>query len=782
MSRSWEVVGSEAASATSLGSWVRLRRRTLGITQAELASRVPCAVITVRKIEADERRPSRQVAERLADSLELDPVTTERFLAAARTSFAPAALPEAIEIEDRRGSTPTPVTALIGRDDELGEAYARLVLGGGNARLLTITGPPGVGKTRLAMALALRIEEKLEVPTVWVDLAGVTEAATLAATVASTVTPPGLQGGSLDSLALRLLRRMQTVLVLDNCEHLLAGIDHVLRLLEDCPPLVCVATSRTRLDLHGEHELALDPLPVLDATGRPGPAIALFLDRAGEVSRRLPDPEDPLVHSIVDRVGGFPLAIELAALRLRDHDLADLDASLSVGLGSLGVNRRGVPARHSSLAAAVAWSESLLGPVERAALEALVVFPAGASAQAVADVAELDAGLVSAALHTLVEAALAVRTPPTGPITDVRYAPFVVVKEHVRTRLDQDWLTGARRRHAISVLRQAEARLPGITAWPEPVHLAALDDLDDDLQAALSCSFGPDGDPEIGVRLAVQAVSGWFFRGRNDDCVRWIDAAATTRPDSYMAQYLHAVLAWSAGHADAAERIEAALRSAEAADDPIWIAECAGMAQTIALSRGDVPRAAELGPRAAAAAASAGGEWQALMHLRSGGIALRLNDLAGARRHSVRCNECYQTLDSTWGQGTASVLAGSVAKAEGRHADAAAAYLRAAEFFSRLGFPAYVAAAIADCGHLLLALGRVEGAATLYGMVEAWLDELGIQIEPMSRHQWYAGRQQAQAALGGRYDQISGAGATMIRNLEAVRSVLIDAGLTPTPE
>ncbi len=740
---------------------------------------MPCAVITIRKLEADERRPSHQVAERLADALELGDPAADRFLAASRTSFAPS-VPVDGDPDPSRATVPAATSSLVGRHRELDDAFARLGPAGGGARLLTIAGPPGVGKTRLAVALANRIEDKLELPVAWVELAGVAEPSGLAAAIARAVTPPGLQGAPLEDLAIRVLGRGPMVLVLDNCEHLLPAIDHVSGLLEACPDLVCVATSRSRLDLHGEHELVLEPLPLVDPdSAAPGAAIELFVDRAGQVARVRPDRDDPLVRSIVERVGGIPLGIELAALRLRDRDLAGLDASLASGLDRLGPNRRGVPARHASLTAAVAWSEALLGPTELAVLEALVVFPSGAEVEAVASVAELAPLEVRPALDSLIDAALVFRPAPAST-TGARYVPFVVVREHVRARLDAGRLAAARRRHASVVLEIARARLPGITAWPEPHHLAALDDLDDDLQAALAWSFGPDGRVDDGVALAVPAVCAWFFRGRSAECQTWIDASLTARPDSYQMHYLAAVLAWEAGGTGALEMMAGALEGAEAAGDVVWVAECAGMAQTLALSQGDPALALELGPRAIAAAERVGGEWEALVHLRNGRLALRFRDLDTARSHSHRCTECYRSLGSTWGQGMASILAGAIAEHDGRSADAAGAYLQAVELFSVLGFPVYIAAAIGDCGHLLVDHGEPEAAAVLYGMVEAWLDELGLQPEPASRHRWNSGRQSARTGLGDAYEAAARRGAAMIRDLESVRTVLAGAGITAT--
>lgn len=765
----------EGHTASSLGAWIRLRRRALGLTQAELAARVPCAVITVRKLESDERRPSPLVAERLADALELDGESTERFTIAARTAFSPSVSVHEAMGGDSRRSVPATTSPLVGRADAVDEVFARLAPAGGSARLLTITGPPGVGKTRLALEVADRVDRKLELHVAWVELVGVADANLLPAAIARAVTPPGLQGAMLTDIAVTLLQRSSYVVFLDNCEHLSAGVDHVSSLLEACPSLCIVATSRTRLDLHGEHEFRVDPLASVSEGGGPGAGIVLFVDRAREVGRP-PEVTDPVVRSIVERVEGFPLAIELAALRLRDFDLVSLDASLRASLEPLAANRRGVPVHHSSLDAAVAWSVRLLSSVEREALESLAVFPRGATATAVAEVADLPLAAVVEALRSLVDAALvARRVEATGG--EALHAPFVIVKEHVLRSGDPTRLAELRRRFAGSVLREAEARLPGIDAWPEPVHMAALDDLDDSLQSALAISFGSGGDADVGVRLALRAVSGWIFRGRGHECGRWVEAALAARPGSYIARYLDAVLTWWSGGTGAADAMELALAGALADGNTHWVAECAGMAQLIALSEGDDRRATELASRAIEAGELAGGEWRALVHLRNGQLARRRGDVQAAVEHAQRCTDAYEEIGSTWGRGVAAVLAGSIATDTGRHLEAAEAYLAAIERFGSIGLSDHVASAIADCGHLLFEAGRADLAAVLYGMVEGWLADLGVDLPPASRHRWREGRHRARGLLGDGFDVAAARGGSMMRDLESVRSVISEANL-----
>jgi predicted ATPase/DNA-binding XRE family transcriptional regulator len=749
----------------------------LGMTQSEVAARVPCAVVTVRKIEADERRPSQLVATRLAEALELDDIATSQFVTASRTAFSPALAPADDARSGGPQSAPAPTTAIIGREGELADLVDRLAPAGGPARLLTITGPPGVGKTRLAIELAHRIETKLDLRVAWVDLAGVAEPSMMATAIARAVTPPGLHGiAGLDRLAVGQLQQRPTVLMLDNCEHLLDGVDCVTSLLTACPALVVVATSRARLDLHGEHEMTLAPLPTSTEDGKPGPAISLFTARAREVGCLEALEDDPIVRSIVDRLGGFPLAIELAALRLREHRLDELVSRLASGLDVLGANRRGVRLRHASIDDAVAWSVSLLEPPERSVLEALAVFPRGSDTETVAHVADLPTSSVVAALWSLVDAALVAR-PPRHTEADARFVPYVIVSEHVVRSQDPDRLADRRRRHAAAVLRLAAASLPGITAWPEPHHLAALGELDDDLHVALSTSFGADGDAGVGVQLAVLAVSGWFLQGRIEECRRWAHAAMSADADSHVSLYLDALVRWRDGDRDAVDAMLRALQAADSADEAQWAAECAGMAQAFALGFGDLERAQHLATRAIARGAQVGGEWEALAHLRNGFLSIRLHHLDDAHEHAARCAAAYDAIGSTWGRAMASVLGASLADAEGRRSAAAHGYLDAIERFSALGLTDQVVKTITDCGLLVLHAGRADLAAVLYGMVEGWVEELHAGVSPTSSHRMLRGRQAAAEILGPGFAEASARGRSMMRNLDSVRGLLADAGL-----
>ncbi len=262
-------------------------------------------------------------------------------------------------------STPAPAAPLIGRASEVEDVLGLLE----RARIVTLTGPPGVGKTRLAQAVCA---ERTDLTVVWVDLAPLREPRQVHAELVRALVPG--EGGDRDLL-----------LVLDNCEHLL-GVDtdlgsEVVGLLASSPRLQVLATSRERLRLAAEREYAVPPLPMPSADDaadparlRDNPAVSLLLDRAPPAVQLTPNTARALAEICID-LDGLPLAIELAAARLRVFTPSELAFRLGRRMSVLTSGHRDSPARHRDLRAAIAWSHDLLSDRDRAAFRRLSVFP-----------------------------------------------------------------------------------------------------------------------------------------------------------------------------------------------------------------------------------------------------------------------------------------------------------------------------------------------------------------------------------------------------------------------
>jgi predicted ATPase len=382
--------------------------------------------------------------------------------------------------------TARPMHPLLGRETQLAAARELLSATGGPGRLLTVTGPPGVGKTRFAVELATEVERDYDMPAVPVFLATARTEDDIRMRLATAVSVAGV--GDRSQLTVAALQRAPTLLFLDNFEQVVAHAAIVSELLESCGDLTCLVTSRVRLDLYGEHELALTPL---------GDQVAatLFVQRARAADTSFSTPSsDPAVTAICRRLDNLPLAVELAARRVRELSVATISSELAEGLGVLGTGPRDLDERHRTMTRAVEWSYSLLGPESQSLLRALSV-TAGVfdrkSAAAIADIddTEVEAGLSELADHGLI------RGSARG------WVMFEVVRSVVAERLvDHGELERARTRHARQQADFVTRSRRGSSGVPDTDFMLAMDERYADVRAALEWSFA-GGEPEEGRRL-----------------------------------------------------------------------------------------------------------------------------------------------------------------------------------------------------------------------------------------------------------------------------------------
>jgi transcriptional regulator with XRE-family HTH domain len=280
---------------TSFGRWLRARRRALDLTQGDLARQVSCSVETIRKIEADERRPSRQIAERMANCLKIPADERPAIITLARgepyLDSSPMEVSERTVHAPQRPPTnlPAPLTRLIGRKQDI--AAVRNVLLRGAARLLTLVGPPGIGKTSLSIAVARDIRATFSDGAYFVALAPLGNSALVLPTIAQTLGIRETAGQPLLDRLKAALQAQRLLLLLDNFEHLLDTAPLVVELLEACPGLKALVTSRAALHVRGERLYARDRRVGAHPGGnavrgaRPGGATTLPADRAERSSR-----------------------------------------------------------------------------------------------------------------------------------------------------------------------------------------------------------------------------------------------------------------------------------------------------------------------------------------------------------------------------------------------------------------------------------------------------------------------------------------------------------------
>jgi len=505
----------------SFGYWVRRRRKALDLTQAELGRRVGASAAMIRKIEADERRPSRDLAELLAGALAVPEAERARFQQAARDvkavdQLTPAASPAQSPLPSLPPTNlPAPVTSMINRHHDL-ERVTSLLLGA-DVRLVTLVGPPGMGKTRLSVQAAARVRPRFPDGVWFVDLSAVAEGELILPRVAMTLglTAPGLAPA--DRLRLEL-RDKQILLVLDNLEQVIEpAATAVAGLLRACPGLKVLATSRVRLDVYGEYEYSLPPMslpPIDEAPERlmEYEAVQLFVDRVRQhrldfaLTRSVAAP----VVEICRRMEGLPLALELAAARTRLMSVEELAAALRDVSGRdwhtlLQVSTRDLPPRQRTLYQAVAWSYSLLTPEERAVLRRLGVFaglfdlPAAAAVCAPDKPAAVALILERLADHNLVS--YETRRP-------VRWRLLEMIREFAVAEMSAAEHEAAKLAHARHFAQRQGAWRDD---WLDRAYLDGVDDDLDNYRAALRYAL-EGGDAVLAHELG--AVMGRFWERR----------------------------------------------------------------------------------------------------------------------------------------------------------------------------------------------------------------------------------------------------------------------------
>ena len=502
------------------GDWLKQRRKTLDLTQAELARQAACSPVTIEKIESGQRRPSKQLIDLLATALNIDPAEREGFLLAARAGRAPEpATPAQPPARHRRIlNLSAPPTRLIGREADLAAAEQMLV--GEGERLLTLTGAPGIGKTRLAAQLATRLLPRFAEGGCLVELAPVEDAAWVPDAIARALRLPPVDARPATEQVIDALRERTTLLVLDNFEHVLPAAEFVARLLGDCPALSIVVTSREPLRLRAERVLAVPPLAVSnEGNSSLASAVRLFVERA-----RAAQPAFGLapgiaadIAALCARLDGLPLAIELVAARAA---VLDFHALARAGLPALSAATDGfvdLPARQRTLRDAIGWSYRLLGPEAQRVFRHLAIFAGGADEDALAAVLEDEPEPA-----TLGEILVDLRDKHLiAPIRDgrrrgARWGMLSTLREFGLEMLDAAGeRAAARARHAAWYARAADIAAPLIGASGGQASLEALSREHDNLRAAFEQLI--EAAPAKALRLAAALARFWRLRGHYEE-------------------------------------------------------------------------------------------------------------------------------------------------------------------------------------------------------------------------------------------------------------------------
>jgi predicted ATPase/DNA-binding SARP family transcriptional activator len=613
-----------------------------------------------------------------------------------------------------QSNVPVPASTLVGRRRELDEVTGALR---GPTRVLTLTGPGGSGKTRLAVEAANVLADELADGAFFVALDAIRDPALLLPAIAEAVAVKESGDRSLrESLPERLAGR-QALLVIDNFEQVAEAAPVLSELLEAAPGLSFLVTSRSALRISGEQEYPLDPLGLEDA-------VALFVERAKGADPRfaLTDENTTAVEEICGRLDGLPLAVELAAARTKllppDAMLALLDERLDL----LSRGARNLPERHRALRDTVAWSYELLGPEEKTLFIQLSVFGGGFTLES--SVAVCDASLDGVA--TLLDDSLLERDA-------TRFKMLGTIREYALEQLAAEGEPDAvRRRHAEHFLKLAESDpVPEQAAW-----LARMDAERDNFREALAWSLDTR-EASLGLRLAAALWEFWWVRGYLAEGRGWLHEALTrgrSAAPKLRARALHAAgsLATRQGDYEAAASLfEESLGIWEELVDGAGTARSLLSLGTVAAEQGDQERAIELSERAAQLYDESGDQrGHALAISNLGGIALERGEYAKAAALSEQAYGLFETLEDSEGMAFALVNQGFAALSQKQYERAIELLRQALRRLAELEFRDVIGYCFEGLAAVLAFTARPEEAARLLGAAEALRESLGVGLAP----------------------------------------------------
>ncbi|WP_059009174.1 BTAD domain-containing putative transcriptional regulator [Streptomyces specialis] len=612
-----------------------------------------------------------------------------------------------------RTNLPAPLSDLIGRDDALAAAGSALA----SARLVTLTGPGGVGKTRLALAVAERAAAGGEFPDgVWlVELAAVTDKEVVDAVAAVLGVRDNASGVPLADRLAEALAARRTLLVLDNCEHVVepvAGLTQ--RLLKAAPGVRILAPSREPVGVTGERLEAVEPLrPPPDGTAATEEfsAVRLFVARAGAAAPGFALDADnaAAVAAICRRLDGMPLALELAATRVRALGVRELAARLDDRFRLLAAGRRDAPARQRTLRAVLDWSWDLLTEPERVALRRLSVAVDGCALDAAEAVCAVPDAMEL--LARLVDRSLVVADGG-------RYRLLESVAAYALERLREAGEEGpARDRHAAHYTALAERAAPLLRGSGQLAWLRRLDEEAANFRAALDW-LAATGAADRALRLVGALAWYWFLRGRNGEARRSL-ATALAVPGRAPAAARTAALAWHAGVTAASTGHTVDSRRAMAlfdeAGDPAGRAYAEWFLTLTHWAYGDYDAHRRAVDRALTTFRALGDRWgEAAARATRARLGLGRADLAGMERDARRSLELFDALDDTWGRLEAGYALGVLAEIGGDYRRAAELQREGLRLAEELGMWTEASFRVSGLGRIALLTGDLARAAELH--------------------------------------------------------------------
>jgi predicted ATPase/DNA-binding XRE family transcriptional regulator len=772
----------DAGEHLAFGDLLRQHRNAAGLTQEDLAERAGLSVDAISLLERGERRrPHRYTLQSLADALGLSQQERIRFETATRppTTRATAHVTQPANL-------PSQLTPFVGREREVEEVCQRLLRP--DVRLLTLTGPGGVGKTRLGLQVAEQVLEQFADGVCFVALTSISEPALVPSAIAQALQVKQGAGQSVAEALVQYLRERQLLLVLDNFERLLEAGPLLAQLLAACPRLKVLVTSRVVLHLQGEHNYEVPTLRLPLAGHRPSleqlaryEGIRLFVERARAANSefRVTTENAPAVIELCRRLDGLPLAIELAAARVRLLYPEAMLTRLGNRLALLTGGARDLPDRQRTLRATLDWSYDFLGMGERLLFARLAVFVGGWTLEAAEAVCDTeDETEVLQHVSALVDKSLVQQQASIWQ--EARFTMLETVREYALERLEESGESERlRRRHATYFLELTEAAERASQGPLQGVWLDRLEAEYDNLRGALAWSLTPQGDAEIGLQLTGALSHFWYVRGHHSESRMWLQNALEQGSGSTAARARVLVgagrLDWFQGELARSKVLleESLTLYQDLGDDAgaAWALLCLGRTE---ISRGNHGRGEALVEESLALLRQQGKLWEisrALLALGAGalfeddvdratakfeeslaicqdlenaeGVALSLLYLGRAahmRGEDARSNTLLQESlalfkDLGDSRGVAEVLLelGRVAHAQGNDTRAVSLCRESLILSRNLDDKSHMAFCLAALAGVIQSAGQATRAARLFGAAEMLLQSLDAVLDPTGR-------------------------------------------------
>ena len=756
-------------SPVTFGEWLRQKRDDLRFTRKEFSERVGCSVSALRKFESDERRPSIQIAELIANCIEVPLAERKTFVQVARGELTIDRLPPLLKWVAHPGVSPAqgasrprinlPVfpTPLIGRAREVDELGS--LLRDPQCRLLTLVGPGGIGKTRLAIETASQIQDRFSDGVCFGPFVHVHSSRLVIPVIANSTDFAFQSDSSADpkSQLFNYLNNKQILLLADSLEHLLsdsAVVELFAELLERSTQVKLLVTSRESLGLQGEWVFEVEGLPIPESGGTEGTSVELFLQRARRANVRFsPTTDDyPAIVRICHLVGGAPLGLELAAAWVRSLSCHEIAREIERGLDFLSISAKDLPARHRSMRAVFDHSWKLLTEEDQRVLLRLSVFHGGFQREA----AEAVAGASLSTLSALVTKSL-IRRSGAG-----RYDLHELIRQFALEQLSTHHReqAQARARHGayyMTLLSNEEGRLRSAA------QREAVAELTGEIENIRSAQEWALANREFAlIEGAIRAYGsicdtlGWAQEAL-DYLGRVRDALETVSQNSPLARAEQIALAHTltarslfsfrvGQHEQARAMLERSLEILRPLDEPRVLVEALTFMGIIAIIMGNLAGALELFNEGLQTATAIGDQWfatlcrteqisvnvmlgrseSALEQFQAAVEAWRatgdprftafgLNFLSWSAIAAGRYEEAQRALEESialygsvgdrWGLGNAYRGLALVAQAQGAHAQAVDLFHKSTGIFTELGARWDVARVLSDMGRSLLAVG-----------------------------------------------------------------------------